>query len=403
MNTIKMQICTMPMGTTTPLPTPNIDTKKTTTTTILEQHLEKPALQTSIERSDHNTLGKPPSHATGRPQGDNRTAQQVIDGSPALQHFLHTKLPKETLTSFYQKVGDFSENNRDPKSRADAMYNLLQVISYITSGTDSRASHRPGLPITEGHFAGQHHPVKNTNYELFNNFLINGYSALKDPALNSNNNEKDGTAQYNKETKAPDTVPDRKKTQAPPTTTPVTSNTDTKRPELDTDVAPTGPTGRPEGDNRSAEQLLKENLKIVNSRPSTISDEALIKLVGDFTPNNPDPNSRADAAYNLARLLHYVDSIQTYPGIRALMIGAKTHHKYKNNEKIDGQFDSPLPLSSPRVHRGFEAAILYRVITEESYAALPSNKSEFSKKKLEKDYPEPKGLTVNKSNYIVTI
>lgn len=339
-------------------------------------------------------LASPPSHATGRPWGDNRSADEIAKSDPELLSFTSNRISKNYLKPLYQKVGDFSTDNHNTKDRADAMYNLSQVISYITSGTHSKSS-GPGKPLTDGHSPGRHHPVKNTNYELFNNFRLNGYSVLEDPALASNNNAKDDTTKYNT---------DSEKTQAPPATTPVTSHTDTERTELNTDVAPTGPTGRPVGDKRSAEQVLKENLEIVNSRPSSISDEALTKFVGDFTPNNPDPNSRADAAYNLVRLLHYTDSVTTEHARIALMEGSEPRYKYRNNGKIDGEFQSPLPppFDETSIFPGSEAAILYRAVTEGSYSVLPADKSEYSKE-TKNAYPGGNDLKQHENNYKVTI
>lgn len=345
----------------------------------------------------------PPSHATGRPWGDNRSADEILKSNPALSNFYYTEYPKGYLEALYQKVGDFASNNPDPNARADAMHNLSQVIGYITSGTDSRASDKSRQLISDGYQVG-YPPNKNSNYELFENFRQNGYSALKDPAIDSNKDQKTDATEHNTEAKTPDKASDGKKTEAPPTATSGTSNADAKRTELNTDVAPIGPTGRPEGDNRSADEILKENTTIVNSRPSSIPDKALIALVGDFTPNNPDPNSRADAAYNLVRLLHYTDSVTTEHAHITLMVGSEAQYEYKNNGKIDGEFQSPLPppIDETSIFPGSEAAILYRAVTEGSYSVLPADKSDYSEE-TKKAYPGVNDMKQYENNYKVNI
>ncbi len=369
------------------------------------------APDTSNSNTDQNTQvirANPPSHATGRPWGDNRSADEIVKGDPRLQDFYHRAYPKGYLEELYKKVGDFSINNPDPKARADAMYNLSQVIGYITSGTDSRALEIPGQSI----FAGgkTYRPESRSNSQLFDDFRENGYPALIDPRTDSEKYKKNEVTEHNTETKT-STAPQVTENTAPPkTTTPVISSTKAERSELNTDVAPTGPTGRPEGDERSADQILKENHRIVNSRPNTISDEELIAVVGDFTPNNPDPRSRADAAYNLVRLLHYIDSITTEVRVRTNMATYNdedaerntTPYKYKNNGEIDGQYKSPLlpPFDESSIEKGSEAAIYHRVVKEKSYSALPADKSEYSKK-TEEAYPKQVGLTRFENNYMV--
>ena len=163
---------------------------------------------------------------------------------------------------------------------------------------------------------------------------------------------------------------------------------------------------------RSADQILKENHVIVNSRPKTISDEELIALVGNFTPSNPDPKSRADAAYNLACLLHYIDSITTEYQKRNFKAtyspeeeaATVTSYKNKNNGKIDGEYKAllPPPYDTPAIKEGSEAAILRRVVREKSYSALPADKSEYSTE-TRKAYPGDGELKNAENNYIVTV
>lgn len=351
----------------------------------------------------------PPSHPTGRPWGDNRGAGEMVDSNPRLKEYYFGPHPESDFDRAYKKVGNFSIDNPDPNDRADRMYDFSQVVGYITSGTDSRASPTPGRPIYDGYNGPGKPPTKNSNYELFLNFLENGYSALKDPAKDTEKNKKTDITEHNREAKTSDTPPDTEKTVTPKTTTPPISGTEAKRPELNTDVAPTGPTGRPEWDKRLAGQILEENREIVNSRPKIIPDEWLIEVVGNYTPSNPDPVSQANAAYYLVRLLHYIDSLTTELSHRNHMPTDPADpeknfapYQYKNNGKIDGERYSPLPppFNYATIDAGSEAAILYRVAHERSYSALPTDKTEYSKQ-TKIAYPEVGALPPKKHNYEV--
>ncbi len=89
--------------------------------------------------------------------------------------------------------------------------------------------------------------------------------------------------------------------------------------EQDTSTRPTAPTGRPEGDTRSAEEIIAANPILANlgdqkdiNRDGAYEQLAMEgpngeKRSGDWTKDNPDPEARADAAYNAARVLNYID------------------------------------------------------------------------------------------------
>lgn len=88
---------------------------------------------------------------------------------------------------------------------------------------------------------------------------------------------------------------------------------------------PTHSTGRPEGDHRSALDIIRDNPILGNFRRATNSDEQLEenlkRHLGDWTPLNTNAETRADAMYNLARVLNYIDHLSgpegngpRYPG-----------------------------------------------------------------------------------------
>jgi hypothetical protein len=79
--------------------------------------------------------------------------------------------------------------------------------------------------------------------------------------------------------------------------------------EKDTSTKPTEATGRPKGDTRSADEIIAANPILANlGDQKDINREGAYKQVGDWTANNKDPEARADAAYNAARVLNYIDA-----------------------------------------------------------------------------------------------
>ncbi len=88
-----------------------------------------------------------------------------------------------------------------------------------------------------------------------------------------------------------------------------------KQSEKDVSSKPTASTGRPDGDNRSADEIIEANpiLKNLGSQKD-INREGAYKQLGDWTANNKDPEARADAAYNAAKVLNYIDTSQGADG-----------------------------------------------------------------------------------------
>lgn len=86
---------------------------------------------------------------------------------------------------------------------------------------------------------------------------------------------------------------------------------------------------RPESDRRSAEQIILDNPILKNLGPQKERHLALIKeRLGDWTASNPDPASRADAAYNAARVLNWIDT--------SLSAVGKDRGEYSNNGVLEG-------------------------------------------------------------------
>ncbi len=73
---------------------------------------------------------------------------------------------------------------------------------------------------------------------------------------------------------------------------------------------PTEATGRPEGDDRSADDIINANPALKNlGDQKDIKRDELKELCGDWTSDNPDPEARADAAYNMSKVLNYIDNL----------------------------------------------------------------------------------------------
>ncbi|WLS81078.1 hypothetical protein Q3V30_21645 (plasmid) [Erwinia pyri] len=87
--------------------------------------------------------------------------------------------------------------------------------------------------------------------------------------------------------------------------------------EKDTTQIPTDDNlkGRPVGDTRSADDIINDNpvLKDLGNQKDIKQDD-LKKRFGDWTADNKDPASRADAAYNMAKVLNSIDGMDTKNG-----------------------------------------------------------------------------------------
>ncbi|MCU7369229.1 hypothetical protein N5E15_21880 [Pantoea stewartii] len=131
--------------------------------------------------------------------------------------------------------------------------------------------------------------------------------------------------------------------------------------EKDTSVPPTDENlqGRPPGDTRSAQEIIDANPVLKNlGNQKDIKRDELKQRFGDWTEDNPDPASRADAAYNMARVLNSIKGLNNCEG--------GSRGDLANNGKIDGI------TKSGDARHGTEAGVL-KDIAEQGLKALPSN------------------------------
>ena len=68
---------------------------------------------------------------TGRPAGDHRSAERIIEQSPVLRDFLEGNDRFQVDVDLKRHLGDWTQSNTDPETRADATYNLEKVLRFI--------------------------------------------------------------------------------------------------------------------------------------------------------------------------------------------------------------------------------------------------------------------------------
>ena len=95
----------------------------------------------------------------------------------------------------------------------------------------------------------------------------------------------------------------------------------------------TGPMGRPDGDHRSAERIIEQSpvlSRFLGGYDHLAIGDDLKRQVGDWTEANPDPDSRANAAYDLDKVLRFIDNLDD----------RKLNASHTRNGVVDGFSDS---------------------------------------------------------------
>lgn len=137
-----------------------------------------------------------PSPTDKRPEGDTRSAQEIIDGDPTLRNLGNQSGVKDNLK---KQVGDFET---DP----DAAYRASAVLQHIKSSATSGGEERSGEVTNNGKIEGftkDGDARHGTEAGLLQDFGRQGYSILKDDQkLDTTNDEhvkQDGTNMDNAE------------------------------------------------------------------------------------------------------------------------------------------------------------------------------------------------------------
>ncbi len=237
------------------------------------------------ENAGAHDASQPSLSPSGRPHGDRRTAYEIQRDNPFLDEgplYLSSTYPKggpekqkELINEVKQHVGDFMPSNKDPESRADAMYNLAQVFKHIDA--------EPKPPGQSAQRSDGY--LSNSEQDRVREFAAKGYGALK--PLD----------------------------QAP------TQNT-----------VPTAHAGLTPGDNRSLEQITANPLfKALDApTPSSVLKDFQKVLGGDW--NNPKfpEHIRRHIAADAERVLQYIDkSVGDEPKRNNGVIEGTFHSTYK--------------------------------------------------------------------------
>jgi len=117
---------------------------------------------------------------TGRPAGDHRSADRLIEQSPVLKNFLDNRDNYHLIDDLKRQVGDFTEANPHPEARANALYYLDQVLRFLDNLNDRylNGSHSRNGQI-DGFNSDGYSTVYNSEASLLQAFSLKGYDALR--------------------------------------------------------------------------------------------------------------------------------------------------------------------------------------------------------------------------------
>ncbi|QZC97341.1 hypothetical protein K2E96_19595 [Pseudomonas sp. ERGC3:05] len=197
---------------------------------------------------------------TKRPQGDFRTAQQIIDENPLLKNLGNQSGVKDKLR---ERVGDFEH---DP----DAAYRASRVLEHIEKLDEN------GKPT-----------VKRSEFNEAGNGKIDGFTKGGDALHGTEAGRLQDFGKYGWDTLKGD-LP-----VTPPKTPP--------KGDTPSNHLPLPGEGRPMGDTRSAQQIIEDNPLLKNLGNQSGVKDKLRERVGDF---EHDP----DAAWRAAQVLNYVEN-----------------------------------------------------------------------------------------------
>ncbi|WP_339497588.1 hypothetical protein [Pseudomonas sp. EA_15y_Pfl1_P101] len=116
----------------------------------------------------------------GRPSGDLRSADRIIEQSPVLKHFLDNRDNYHLLDDLKMQVGDWTTANPGPEARANAAYDLDKVLRFIDNLDDRslNASHSRNGQI-DGFSSNGYSTLDNSEASLLKEFSHKGYSVLR--------------------------------------------------------------------------------------------------------------------------------------------------------------------------------------------------------------------------------
>ncbi|WP_300628895.1 hypothetical protein [Pseudomonas sp.] len=114
------------------------------------------------------------------PVDDRRSAEQIINANPAVNHLLKRRDTYPVTDLLKRQLGDWTSTNPDANARARAAYNLARVVNVLDNVNDRRVgnSERHDGKITGFYNAG-YSTRKNSEARLLVAFAQDGYEVLR--------------------------------------------------------------------------------------------------------------------------------------------------------------------------------------------------------------------------------
>lgn len=129
-------------------------------------------------RADEQKQVREMNGPMGRPVGDHRSADRIIEQSPVLKSFLDNRNNYHLIDDLKRNVGDWDSAN--PEVRASAIYDLDKVLRFIDNLDDRylNGSHSSNGEI-DGFASNGYSLLDNSEASLLKAFSDEGYPALR--------------------------------------------------------------------------------------------------------------------------------------------------------------------------------------------------------------------------------
>ena len=129
-------------------------------------------------RADEQKQVREMNGPMGRPGGDHRSADRILEQSPVLKSFLDNRNNYHLIDDLKRNVGDWDSAN--PEVRASAIYDLDKVLRFIDNLDDRylNGSHSRNGEI-DGFASNGYSLLDNSEASLLKAFSDEGYPALR--------------------------------------------------------------------------------------------------------------------------------------------------------------------------------------------------------------------------------
>lgn len=129
-------------------------------------------------RADEQKQVREMNGPMGRPVGDHRSADRIIEQSPVLKSFLDNRDNYLLIDDLKRNVGDWDSAN--PEVRANAIYDLDKVLRFIDNLDDRylNGSHSRNGKI-DGFASNGYSRLDNSEASLLKAFSDKGYPVLR--------------------------------------------------------------------------------------------------------------------------------------------------------------------------------------------------------------------------------